>query len=66
MIGLDSEFMRRMKKILVDSRDQRAAEVVAGTATDFADYRARCAYVAALDDVLGHLDDTRKSMLGEH
>lgn len=49
-------------KWLNEQRDIRAQAVLDGSAPDYAEYRARCGYLAALNDMHGALSDIDAEM----
>jgi len=61
---LDRSLAGQLAEKLRERRDQKGAELVAGLAADYADYRARAAYIEALNDVLGEMDTIVKDMTG--
>jgi hypothetical protein len=60
----DRSAIGTLAETLRQRREQKGAELLAGLAADFADYKARTAYIQALNDVLGEMDTIVKDMTG--
>ena len=63
-MNLDLSLFKETEKILVNLRDQLQAELSAGKATSFDDYRFRVGRLKGLHDAYEALTEAQKSVLG--
>jgi len=62
MTTLNDHFDIALRKLLADEIEERANNLAAGNATDFAHYRYEAGFIAALHYVGGLCDDVQKSL----
>ena len=53
----DRNFMRRLLKKVEEIDIEKTLQVRSASASDYADYKERCGYLRALDDVRGFCKD---------
>jgi hypothetical protein len=63
-MNLDLRLFEATEKALVDLRDQLSAELAAGKAQDYGDYRYRVGRIKGLADAYEALSQAQKSVLG--
>ncbi len=61
MNTLDTEFHRRLSKLLAEQREQRSQSVLTG-AMDFPEYRRQCGYLKGLQDVADWCEEIETNM----
>lgn len=66
MSSLDLRLFREIEQEFAEAVDKHAAEILAGRATDWADYKGRVQYLKAMRDALDIAREAQKRVLGVH
>lgn len=56
------EFHRRLRTVIEEKKADLRQALCSNMARDFEDYRYRCGYLVALDDVLGNCEDVEAAI----
>lgn len=62
---LDLMLFQEIEKILLETQEKLAAEIVQGKASDYADYRYRVGRLKGIADALAAADEAGKRLIGQ-